>query len=303
MNKKIGIGIVVVAIVVASLFAGCVEEGETPEAAYPTPTTTSTPEVTESPTPTSLPTATPTPTSSQSPSSEPIPSPTLKPIDRAEITSITVDKVVDYEGYPALNVSIWVSKFTEDLSVTVTNEDEDILDTVIILPEKESGRIRTNLKIGDYHETLINPSYKFTVIVSDAQGELKDNTIRFDGAEVTISNIYVYCDCMVAANEDDEICYLNEMHYTLGNGGPFPAYPDHVKFLDDEFPACSVDFEEEYCPESILRSESYSCRHKMTRLYSYQIRDYSDRVVSLSISVYDKDDNEIAYTSWDEYLG
>jgi hypothetical protein len=56
MNRKIVIGIVVAAIFVASMFAGCVEEEETP-AAYPTPTATPT----EATTPTPVITSTPKP--------------------------------------------------------------------------------------------------------------------------------------------------------------------------------------------------------------------------------------------------
>ena len=67
-NKKLGI-VVMIAIVVVSMFAGCVEE-ETP-VLTPTPTATPTPEITESPTPT----ATPMPTLALSPSPSPLNTP------------------------------------------------------------------------------------------------------------------------------------------------------------------------------------------------------------------------------------
>ncbi|MGB2842973.1 MAG: hypothetical protein WBC40_10965 [Halobacteriota archaeon] len=66
MNKKLGIGIVVVAIVTVSMCVGCVEVENAPKA---TPTPVPTPSPTPSPTPTPVVTPTPSPTPSPTPMS------------------------------------------------------------------------------------------------------------------------------------------------------------------------------------------------------------------------------------------
>lgn len=269
MNKKIGICIVVVAIVVFSMCAGCVEE-EAPEAT-PTPTATSTPEITESPLPT------PTPTPSQSPSSEPTSSPTLKHIKRSEISIISDAKPVDDEGYPALKVSIWGTKFTGDFNVTVKNEDGEILDTVIISPEKEHGWIRTNLKIGDYHETLAQSRYAFTVIVSDVQGVLSGNTFSlFDGVKVTGCSFVATEGEWIVIVKGDELMkryFISSVTCHFRSCGDFPAYIDHATLG-----GINID-----CPELLRRDETKSY---LTPLSGFDL-DIGD------ITVYDKNGNII----------
>lgn len=277
IKKKLAIGIgVAVAVVMVAMLAGCVEKEDVPVATS-TPTATPTPEITESPLPTSThtPTPTPTPIPSRSPSSEPTPSPTLKPIERAKISTISDAKPVDDEGYPALKVSIWGTKFTGDFNVTVKSEDGEILDTVIISPEKEHGWIRTNLKIGDYHETLAHSSYAFTVIVSDAQGVLSDNTFSgFDGAKVTgCSYVAKEGEWLVIANGDELMkrYFISSVTCNFRSCGDFPAYIDHATLG-----GISID-----CPELLRRDETKSY---LTPLSGFDL-DIGD------ITVYDKNGN------------
>lgn len=247
MNKKLRIGIViVVAIVAVAIFSGCIEEEKAPEVTptpSPTPSPTPTP-VVVAPSPTPSPTPSPSPIANLSPSqsltAEPSPSSIHKPAERAEISIISDAKPVDYEDYPALNVSIFGTKFHGDLNVTVKNEDGDILDTVIISPEKEHGWIRTNLKIGGYHETLKEKElsdvgyeasrlgYKFTIIVSDVQGKLADNTFRFEGVKIVKEDAYF--DNVIGVEDKYLTTFVSGIHYKLRNEGALLAYPHYVQY-------------------------------------------------------------------------
>lgn len=272
----------VCAIVTVAMFVGCVEEEEAPTASFPTPT------------------ATPTPVANVSPSQSPTPAP--KPIERAEISSIDA-KPVDFDGYPALNVSIYVSKFAGDLNVTVKNEDADILDTVIISPEKEQGWIRTYLKLGDYHETLKEKElcdvgyyasrlrYKFTVILSDAQGELADNTFTFDGAKLMIGTPYFDMLPGIEDKYGNKIYFVYGLHYSLRNEGDLPAYPCSAKFKGSTFER----------NDTILghKTEGYSHSLSMEICEGSGPPGYER---SYGIRIFDNEGEKLAHTTWEVYL-
>jgi len=279
MNKTLKIGIIAVAVVVVSMFVGCVEEEKAPEAAYPTLTPTPTPEVTESPTSTSTPTPTPTltPTPSQSPSSESTSSPALKSINRAKISLIERPEGTDDEGYPALKVSFIGSKTTDNLNVTVIKDHKDILGSAIISPENQkNGWNNVTIKIGNYHETIKYKDCKFTVRFSDSQGVLAENTFCcFSGAKVTecpLTRVEAEWEWIVIVEGDK----LMKRHFTSSvtcefcNCGDFPAYIDHATLGGR-----SIDY-----PELLLRQiKSYP-----TSLSGFDL-DIGD------IIVYDKNGN------------
>jgi hypothetical protein len=104
MHKKFGMGIVIAALVVASMFIGCVEEGGTPTPT-PTPALTSAPTPTPTPAPASTQTSTPAPTSTPTSTAEPIAAPPLVTVTYGNFQLLVSDAPADIEDFKSLVVT------------------------------------------------------------------------------------------------------------------------------------------------------------------------------------------------------
>ena len=166
MNKKLGIGIVAVA-----MFAGCIEEEEAPEATptpVPTPSPMSTPAVTPSPEPS----PSFTPSLIGSPSPEPIPTEIPEPeytVNLYPISTVYSDKAI---AYTKINGTTDLKKGTS-LTIRlykIREEGESNLQKEYTTTVRDYGKIEKSIDILGYGD------YKIEILYND---EIYD-TINFE---------------------------------------------------------------------------------------------------------------------------
>jgi len=167
MNKKLGIGIIVAAIVMVAMFAGCIEE-EAPEAVYPTPT----------------PTFTPTPT----------PTPPLN-YDSSEVEEISVD--IDVNDYYTPTVSL---SFYDKYDRRITNFNNGETTVIVVLEDvfknsiwTKSTVIASGNEIPENIDAIIVSIYERDKVIRDCC-YLKVEVLLPDGRIAKANIPFIYSD-------------------------------------------------------------------------------------------------------------